>query len=181
MVLSTVVDAFRGDPAWEFMVGDRYDEVGAFFAGALFDSRVDYGDVWVVDDGAAVSMWEAPDVRERPQDHAREVWRRCRESVGEQVWQRMHDYDEAVSAVRPATPHWYLGVLATRPALHGQGFGRAAVEPNLARADEAQLDTYLETSKPGNKTIYARLGFGEAVDVTIPDGPPTWWLRRTPR
>ena len=43
-----------------------------------------------------------------------------------------------------------------------------------------RLDCCLETSKPSNKPLYARLGFVPEADIEVSGGPPTWWLRRSP-
>src|SRR5579863_6556483 len=60
-VVNTVAAAFAGDPAWSFLLEDAYGRLAPAFAGALFDTRVHSGGVWVSDDLAAVAMWERVD------------------------------------------------------------------------------------------------------------------------
>jgi hypothetical protein len=50
--------------------------------------------------------------------------------------------------------------------------------PVLALADADSIDACLETSTVGNREYYAHRGFIDATAVQVPDGPPTWWLRR---
>lgn len=110
-------------------------------------------------------------------DHAKH-WASFRAEVGEGVWSRLRAYDDSVKANLPAPPFWYLGVLATHPDMQGRGPASAVLAPALAAADADGWDCWLETSTPSNGGFYARRGFTEAVPVTVPDGPPTWWLRR---
>ncbi|MCX6460985.1 MAG: GNAT family N-acetyltransferase [Actinobacteria bacterium] len=180
-VIDTVVSAFHGDPAWEFMHGDEYARFAPLLAGVLFDLRVESGQVWVTDDLTSVALWEAPAGTSLMSTGERaSVWDRYREEAGEAVWELLHRYDVAVEAVMPTEPYWYLGVLATRPECQGKGQARAVTSPVLAVADRDGINCCLETSKPSNKALYARLGFEPTADVTIEGGPPTWWLTRTP-
>ena len=98
--------------------------------------------------------------------------------VGEEIWTRLSIYDAAVHGGAPEPPYWYLGVLATHPDRHGQGLATAVLGPGLAAADEEGWDCWLETSTPANKAFYAGRGFTEGREFAVPDGPPTWWLRR---
>ena len=179
-VVRTVVAAFAGDPGWEFMMPGDSGGVMPAFAGALFDLRVESGDVWMTDGAHSVAMWVPPGGSPVDSTKANEVWRNYRNVAGEECWNRMVAYDDAIEAVRPLTPHWYLGVLATHPDHQGLGLARSVTAPVLDLADDAGLACCLETSKTGNKPFYAKLGFTEVTDVDLPGGPPTWWLRRPP-
>ncbi len=180
-VIDTVTSAFHDDPAWEFMHGDEYTRVAPLLAGALFDLRVESGQVWVTDDLTSVALWEEPAGTSFLSTGARaSVWERYQQEAGDAAWERLHRYDVAVEAVMPSEPFWYLGVLATRPERQGHGQARAVTSPVLAVADRDGINCCLETSKPSNKPIYARLGFLPSADIAIEGGPPTWWLTRTP-
>ena len=179
MVVATVMAAFAGDPAWAFITAGDYDHAAGPFAAALFGSRVDSGHVWLADDGAGVAMWEPP--RDEPEPgHGSAEWDDYRAAVGDRAWAALEQYDAAVTAVRPATPHWYLGVLATHPDRQGEGLATAVLAPVLARADADGIPCGLETSTTGNKAFYAGRGFTEATVVDLLEGPPTWWLTRPP-
>ena len=71
--------------------------------------------MWVTADRAAVAMWEPPAALRVAPAHADEVWSDFRARAGETVWGRLTEYERAVDVARPATPHWYLGVLAPTP------------------------------------------------------------------
>lgn len=81
----------------------------------------------------------------------------------------------------PLPPYWYLGVLATHPTAQRRGLAQAVIAPALALADAEGLDCWLETSKPANTGFYERRGFTERIEVAVPAGPLTWWMRRPAR
>jgi GNAT superfamily N-acetyltransferase len=180
-VVASITAAFDGDPAWSFLLADGYPRLAPLFAGALFDLRVDAGDVWMADDGSAASLWEPPGTDRISTPRSEEIWAPFRADAGPSVWARLMAYEEAVDGARPTTPYWYLGVLATRPDRQRTGLATAVMTPILDRADAAGLDCCLETSTLPNRAFYERRGFTEVTDVTIASGPPTWWLRRPPQ
>ncbi len=175
-VIATVIAAFARDPAWAYITGTDFDRVSPHFAAALFDGRVGTGNVWVAGDCDAVAMWDER-TAVAPVDADR-LWPAYRTAVGESAWESLQAYERALDSARPEPPYWYLGVLAARPDRQGEGLATAVLAPVLARADADGLDCWLETSTSGNRGFYERRGFTESVDVTVPGGPATWWMRR---
>lgn len=163
-VVATVVAAFVADPAFRYFFPDpaAYPVEAAAFAGYLFDKRVRHGTVWVVEDGAAVSMWNPPsaaDHRPAPLD------------LPAETQARIDTYDAVAATVLPAQskdPHWYLGVLATHPAHAGQRLGRAVMAAGLERAAADGLPAYLETTSARNVALYERSGW--TLTGTVPVG-----------
>jgi len=177
---SLVAAAFANDPAWTFFFGDEYHQLAEVFAGALFDGRVGSGHVWVSQELTAVAMWDPPDGATLSTLEMEELWNPVLTRAGPAASQRMSDYGQALGAVRPSTPYWYLGVLATQPDRQGQGLATAVMAPVVGDADRDGLDCCLETSTVPNRLFYERRGFTDSTLVEIPAGPPTWWLRRAP-
>jgi ribosomal protein S18 acetylase RimI-like enzyme len=161
-VVDTVVEAFRADPAFRFFFPDHetYAAQAAAFAGYLFDKRVGHGTVWVVADGAAVSMWTPPGPI--PYDGPAM-------DVPAATAARIDAYEAGAHTALPTEPYWYLGVLATHPAHAGQRWGRAVMGAGLARAAADRLPAYLETTSADNVGLYERSG--REVTATIPVGP----------
>jgi GNAT superfamily N-acetyltransferase len=181
MVLATVTAAFARDPAWQFLLGGQYEKVAPLFAGALFDVRIERAEVWISPDAASVAMCESPSSREAPATRAEAIWARYRASAGTEASRRLDAYNSALGAVSPQTPYWYLGVLATHPDRWGSGLGTAVLDPVLREADASGVPCCLETSTEANRRFYTRRGFTGAIEVSLPDGPSTWWLSRPPR
>ncbi|HET9946421.1 MAG TPA: GNAT family N-acetyltransferase [Actinomycetes bacterium] len=179
--LTSTVAAFATDPLlrWVWPSDDRYRACAPGFFGLLLDLRRAGGEVWAVDGGAAVAMWDPPGglyatppadpwppLQESFEPRERECWATYERQVGE----------------REDAPHWYLGVLATDPARQGGGLAAAVVAPVLAACDRTGVPAWLETASAGNVAYYARFGFLPVREVDLPDGgPQCWLLRREPR
>jgi GNAT superfamily N-acetyltransferase len=179
-VVATLAAAFAHDPGWAFILGGEYERLVTHFAAAVFDVRVESHNVWVTDDLTAVAMWDSPGKSDAAPGHAESVWARYRAIAGDDAFERLASYHEAVAAVSPAEPHWYLGVLATHPERQRQGLATAVLTPILNDADRLGLACCLETSTADNRRFYERRGFTQATEILLPGGPPTWWLRRPP-
>lgn len=179
-VVATVAAAFAQDPGWAFILGEQYERLAPHFVAAVFDIRVASNNVWVTDDLAATAMWDSPDKGDVAPGHAESVWARYRAIAGEAAFERLAVYHEAVAAVAPAEPHWYLGVLATHPQRQREGLAIALLTPMLNEADRLGLACCLETSTAENRRFYERRGFTQSTEIVLPGGPPTWWLRRVP-
>jgi GNAT superfamily N-acetyltransferase len=181
-VLDTVTAAFAADPAWAFMLGEQYEQLAPLFAGALFDMRVDAGNVWVAQDARAVAMWEAPGESGGAVAGSERIWARYIAAAGARVAERHALYNDALArASAPLPSHWYLGVLATHPAHQRQGLATSVLAPVLCEADASATPCCLETSTEANRRFYERRGFTQATDVPLAAGPPTWWLCRAPQ
>jgi GNAT superfamily N-acetyltransferase len=177
-VVATVAAAFAEDPGWGFILGKEYERLAAHFVGALFDVRIASQNVWVTDDLAAVAMWDSPGKNHASPGYAESVWARYRATAGEDAFERLARYNDAVAAASPAELYWYLGVLATDPERQREGLASAVLAPILSEADRLGIACCLETSTAENRRFYQRRGFTQATEIVLPGGPPTWWLRR---
>ena len=97
------------------------------------------------------------------------------------VLERFGRLEKAMSAVHPAEPHWYLGVLSTVPERQSQGMGSRALVPVLEVCDTEGLPAYLESSNSRNLPFYWRLGFESSGEIRVPDGPVLYPMWRLPR
>ena len=169
-VVATVVAAFTADPAFRlfFPDPDTFDDHATAFVDAVFRPRLAAEAVWLVDDGAAVALWEPPGAAGGSVENA----------VPPDTYARLQRWDRAAHRFIPDEPHWYLGILATHPSHAGQGLARLAAAPGLALAAAAGLTCWLETATAANAAMYERRGWTTvgAVDV---DGV-TCTVMRTP-
>ncbi len=177
-LVATVAAAFREDPAWRFLLAGEYERLAPRFVATLLELRLGRGSVWVSDDLATVAMWEPPRGESDSSVDREALWDRFRRDAGEEAWTRLAAYNQALDALAPAEPFWYLGVLATHPARRREGLASAVLAPALERADRDGLACCLETSTDANRRFYEARGFVESRRVPLAGGPPTWWLRR---
>lgn len=80
----------------------------------------------------------------------------------------------------PVVPHFYLSVVGTDPQKQGGGIASALLAPMLHRCDVSGTPAYLESSKAGNLSFYARQGFAVRERIELPNGPPLWLMWREP-
>ena len=88
---------------------------------------------------------------------------------------------EAMQAVHPEEPHWYLAIIGSDPTVRGSGCGHALMRSRLDRCDAEHAPAYLESSNPDNIPYYNRFGFDVTGEIVMPDGPTLWPMWRGPR
>ncbi|HEU4540963.1 MAG TPA: GNAT family N-acetyltransferase [Jiangellaceae bacterium] len=174
-VVETVVSAFAADPAFRYFFPDEatFIDQAAAFAGYLFDQRVHRGTVWVVENGAAVAMWDGPRTSDGNAANGHE---QITLDLPKPSLERLDRYGAVVYAALPPRPHWYLGVLATHPGYAGRGWGRLAMTAGLDLAAAAGLPAYLETTKERNIELYRKAGW-HVTESTVVDGLQIWVMR----
>lgn len=158
-VLTTVVAAFADDPAfrWFFPDPEHFEEQATAFVDAVLRPRLATQTVWVVDDGAAVAMWEPPGA---PGASVEGV-------VPPDTYQRLRRWDRAAHRFIPDVPLWYLGILATHPSHAGAGLAKLAAAPGRARAAADGSTCWLETASARNVAMYERRGWTTAGSVDV--------------
>lgn len=102
---------------------------------------------------------------------------RCLVGQGWRVSRRWSAVFEALDALHPVEPHWYLGTLGVEPRLQRRGIGSALLADWLDRRGRDEIATYLETDLASSVSFYAAAGFevdGEAEIL----GTRVWRMRR---
>jgi GNAT superfamily N-acetyltransferase len=182
-VLAALTDAFRDDAIIRYQFTDdaTYKARGAAFFGHYFDVRLEGGEIFVAGDVAGAALWNPPGGNRLGADHVQEHWRHnVVPALAVDEVERYETFKKVLDAMTPAQPHWYLGLLGTRPERQGTGVARSLLEPMLARADAEALPVFLETGMPGNVEFYRRFGFETITEDTVPGGPTVWGLLRSP-
>jgi len=164
VVVSTVVAAFRRDPAFRFFFPDDrdYADHAETFVAYLFDKRVEHRTIWMTDRAEAVALWSPPTATESAQfpDHVAAA-------LGADAVARLEQYETAVYDELPPEPHWYLGVLATNPAHAGEGLGRQVMAVGLDAARSDGSPALLETTNPANVGLYESVGWRVASTIEV--------------
>jgi GNAT superfamily N-acetyltransferase len=158
-ILETVLAAFVADPAFRyfFPTDESYAEEVPSFVGDLLDRRLVHDTVWIVNEGAAVALWDPPGLSraELPPE------------LAPSTAERIDRFDAVVHDLLPHEPHWYLGILATHPDHAGQGLGRIAMSEGLDQAHRDGLPSYLETATQVNVGIYEAYGWHVTASAVV--------------
>ncbi|WP_203916944.1 GNAT family N-acetyltransferase [Rugosimonospora africana] len=175
-IVGSLVDTFANDPVLRYLFPDQatYPRYAAAFFGYLFDKRVSKQTIWTIGRGASVALWNPPGTEEASPER-----RTLADLLPAGAMARVDAYDDAVHAVLPAAPFWYLGVLGTHPDSTGHRWGHAVMRAGLRRAAEDGVPAVLETSNPGNVEMYRRAGWEVVRTVAAP--LTIWVMRQSPR
>jgi GNAT superfamily N-acetyltransferase len=167
--------AFHGDPTWSWAfpdAGGRMEQLRALW-GLYMRTAVQYGWVWMTDDGGAAASWIPPGKPELSETGEAEFGPLIRELAGS----RADDVLELVERFAANHPqdetHYYLSLLGTHPDHRGQGKGMALLAATLVKIDEEGMPAYLESSNPANDHRYERLGFVQIGEFSAPGDGPT--------
>jgi ribosomal protein S18 acetylase RimI-like enzyme len=182
-ILEVCTAAFVTEPAFDHFFNGEYLPHARVFLAFLLDLRLAGGLVWVEEvDGRVVSasMWDPPGGTQLPQSDQDSRWKVAATTFPVDAVERLDRYDERVHELGPRDDHYYLGVLASDPALRGRGHGAAVMRPGLEAADADGLPSFLETGTEGNLGFYSRFGFEVTGEVDLEDCTRIWCLTRPP-
>lgn len=183
VVADTLAAAFETSPwtEWALPALDRVQRLRRLhylFAGLVGAAT---GTTWLMDDGACVAQWIPPSGFVIPPDLRQMVVEEEAVLFGDRL-DAVSDLDHETGRRRPASPHWWLATIGTRPADQRRGLGARVLRPVLDRCDHDSVGAALETSTRGNVAFYERLGFEVSASYSSPDGLlPVWLMVRQPR
>lgn len=174
-------EGFFDDPVMRWIFADERDRPDALRTsfGSLAGRFLRRGGRVDLDDDKCVAMWLPPEPPEDPggpplpEDSLRYFTPTAVE--------RFTALGEVMDAAHPEAPHWYLGVVATRPLHQGRGLGARLIRRVLDMCDEEGLPAYLESSNSRNLPFYYRLGFVETGELLVPGGPALFPMWREPK
>jgi len=180
---SVLARAFETDPVlrWTFPGARSRKFWGRRFFEFELRRFLSHDVSWTLGDHAGAALWALPGKwGEEPADVVRAFfW----SGIG--VLPRAPRVLRGLSAVERAhpdgPPHLYLAVLGVEPDRQGLGLGSRLIAPGLELCDREGLPAYLETGKEENLPFYSRHGFQVRGELTLPKGPPIWFMWREPR
>ncbi|MEM8825993.1 MAG: GNAT family N-acetyltransferase [Pseudomonadota bacterium] len=175
-------EAFLNDPVSRWLFPDARAQ-RAIFGRLATDVYLPRGEVHLIGDEAA-TMWGPPGM---DRDMGFVSLLRMMVSVarygGLSGARRGKAMGDAMDAVHPAEPHWYLFTIGTRLSARGKGLGRRLFAPVLAHCDREGIPAYLENSNPDNHGFYTSHGFEpRGVPIILsPGAPPLTPMWRVPQ
>jgi ribosomal protein S18 acetylase RimI-like enzyme len=176
MALS-LAEAFWDDPVMQYILREgatRQRRLAKLFGVLLRGHYLPLGTVWTTPDHAGAALWAPPGHATIPVPTILRHLPGMLGALGRNAGRALRALG-AVDKQHPKEPHWYLGVLGTRPQLQGKGIGSSLLGPVLARCDEEGIGAYLESSKHANLAFYGRHGFEVKGEIVLPSGGPTVW------
>ena len=173
--------AFAGDPVWSVALArpdGRVDHQVAYWRRFVAEAFEQDG-LWLIGDGAAVSVWVPPGGHELSDAGIEQLLRFNADWLGEDSAREMSALYDRFDSNHPAgEAHAYLSLLATHPDHRGKGIGQALLAEDLARWDVRGVPSYLESTNPANDHRYERAGFRRVGGFTaVRDDAPitTMW------
>jgi ribosomal protein S18 acetylase RimI-like enzyme len=181
LVAGTLSRAFIDDPVLAYLFPDapsRPRKLTQFFT-LIVGTEARPGDTIIAGDGAAATIWRAPGEWKTPTSTMLRSVVPMLSTFGFSLTRALR-LQATMDRHHPTTPHWYLAFAGCDPALHGRGFGGAAIRAKLRDCDAEGLPAALETANEANLAIYTALGF--VVTDTFDAAPdmPMWSMRREP-
>jgi GNAT superfamily N-acetyltransferase len=172
-----IAQAFAADPVWAVALArsdGRTDHHLPYWR-LFVEGALQHQTVYLLDGGAAVSVWLPPDAPELAPEQERGLEDLLLVALDEDARTSIHALYRRFEASRAAVParHAYLSLLATHPDHRGRGVGQALLAADLAAWDAAGIPTYLESTNPANDHRYARAGFVPVGEFrAVRDGSP---------
>ncbi len=180
-VAAMLARAFIDDPVLAYLFPDapnRPRKLLQFFM-LIVGTEASPGDTLISADGAAATIWRAPDAWKTPTSTMLRSVAPMLATFGFGLARALR-LQGTMDRHHPATPHWYLAFAGCDPALHGRGYGGAAIRAKLRDCDAAGLPAALETANEANLAIYSSLGFGVTDTFDAAPGLRMWSMWRAP-
>lgn len=177
-LLATLTVAFADDAPvrWLYPDADRHLRHFPDFARAFGGGAVSLGTAYHVEDFAGCALWLPPG--EQPDEE------RLAEVVESTMPVHRHEevfaVFEAMGAVHPTEPHWYLPLIGVDTAAQGRGLGSALLRHTLDACDRDGMPAYLEATSPRNVALYERHGFRRLSVLRVGTCPPITPMWREP-
>ena len=172
-VTETITLAFAGDPVWGPALAapeGGTDHLAAYWRRFVASSQ-EQGGLWMLDDGAAVSVWIPPGGQELDGVGLVTLEAFNLATLGPDRARGLHELYDRFEANHPtAEPHAYLSLLATHPDHRGRGVGQMLLAEILSRWDGLGVPSYLESTNPANDHRYERAGFRRSGGFTAVRG-----------
>lgn len=102
-------------------------------------------------------------------------------TVSESLQEEVFSVFEQMDSFRPDEPHWFLPLLGVDPIHQRKGNGSALMQHAVEPCNRDKKLAYLESSNPGNISLYKRHGFEVLGEIQVGTSPVLTPMLRKPR
>jgi GNAT superfamily N-acetyltransferase len=181
VLAATIAQAFHGLPASQYLMPDpkrRSELLKKAFELDVTDT-MQHGIAYATAAGEAVALWMPAGTVELP---APELDPRLAQ-IDRDLALRYREFHRILHRSHPrGRIHYWLTILAVRPARQGRGLGSKLLDHHHAYLDSQQLPAYLEAASISARALYHRHGYTEIGDpITLPNKSPMFPMWREPR
>jgi GNAT superfamily N-acetyltransferase len=180
--VTTIIElAFGNDPIWSRALSSLSVAQRRPFWRLFVEGPLRYQWTWLLDGGAAASLWIPPGGTEFSPEQEERISELAGRLAADE--DNFHELLRRFDAAHPRSePHYYLSLLGTHPDHRGHGLGMQLLAHDLALIDEEHYAAYLESSNPANNRRYAGAGFEAVGEFSYPgDGPTVTTMWRPAR
>ncbi|WP_119080151.1 GNAT family N-acetyltransferase [Chitinophaga alhagiae] len=161
--------AFSVDPMarWSLPDPESYLAIFPSIVKAFGGSAFGKGTAYIANDFAGAALWLPPGVRSDEES----LKRLFDENTPGAIKEDMQRIFERMEKFHPTGPHWYLPMIGVDPVYQGVGVGSALMTEALKAVDRDGAIAYLESSNPGNISLYQRHGFEVIGEIQSGSSP----------
>lgn len=184
-VVGVLATAFYSYPVMRYILGNEepeYDRKLRIMIGFFADERLLRAwpplGVRVDNEMAAVTLFNPPvDEPELPELHR--AFQELKVEIGSAAIERLTTYENTCIKMRPAAPHYYVGMIGVLPHLRGMGYARRLLDHihDMAAQDPIASGVCLNTENPNNVPFYRHLGYDVTGEADVGQ-VHTWCLFR---
>jgi GNAT superfamily N-acetyltransferase len=180
-VAGAIARGFDDNELWVWLIPDGRKRLGLLTRRCTATIKhvfIPRGGAWATADLQGAALWTPPDrlkwtLREQLHEALALL-----PGLGFRGARRGRRIQALYYANHPTAPHYYLDTLSIDPAHQRRGYGSALLAPLLERADAERMPIYLETQRRDNIPFYARFGFEEIGEMSLPGSPTLWKMWR---
>jgi GNAT superfamily N-acetyltransferase len=182
-VAAAIARGFDDNEIWVWLIPDDRRRVKLLtrrYAAMIKHVCIPRGGAWATADLQGGALWTPPDRLEWTLGEQLHEALALLPGLGVRGAVRGQRLYALFRAHHPRAAHYYLDTLSIDPDHRRRGYGSALLAPLLERADADRVPVYLETQRADNLPYYARFGFAEIGEMSLPDSPTMWKMWREP-
>lgn len=175
--------AFMDDPYYSYIMpnAQKREAQMQWWMTVLLKYTLKYGDIIYTDDHKGVAMWLGP---EKPMVNDRIILSmgliQYPFRIGLKNFRRLLDISEqwGKEHKKMKQRHYYLMVIGVEPEFQGKGIGSRLMQVGLQKADNDNLDSFLETVTEVDVRFYEKFNYKTTLNQGFAEDSQFWLMKR---